>query len=213
MGDIEKASTLRTTEYHHHELLNRLQDLTRLTGQDFYLDPRVENGVLRFYANWYDGRGHDKSGEVQLIEDKNIVGPGPGGGPVLDEQGEIASRVVQVGAGSTWGNDRLTGEATSSESIGLYDYREWAETTNVVNQNTLDENADEILNEMKTARKKYSVVATNVEPALFGSYDVGDTVQIQAYLQHQEWSVDDSVRVMARQWQPNDTCRLEVETV
>lgn len=206
VGDIELAGTPRTLEYHYHDLLGRVKDLTKLTGQDFYISSTVASGQIAFYANWYAQRGIDRSGEVWLVEDRNVAKV------VLDEQGTIASKVILVGAGQTWGTERMESIKTDATSEQSYDFREYAEVQGGVSvQTTLDANAEEMLDIMKQPRLKFSLTVSDKEPALFADYDVGDVVTLQAFLLKTAWAYDGTVRVKAREWRSDNTCRLEVE--
>lgn len=205
---IYTGGTGRTLEYHYHDLLRRFKDLAKLTGNDFAVLPVLTDGVLTFEANWYERRGVDRSDTVWLIEDQNLREP------VLDEQGQIASRVILVGAGLTWDIHRLDSIAVNATSAGLYGYREYAEVqSGVKHQVTLDANAEELLAELAYPRERLTLVALDAEPAGFADYDVGDIVTVQAFLKSPtEWVYESEVRILAREWRPDETCRLEVET-
>jgi hypothetical protein len=199
------GGTERTIEYHYHQLLKRCQKLAKLTGNDFHVEPRYEGGVLTFRAFWYERRGGDVSDSVMLIEDLNAD-------IVLDEQGPIVNRVILVGEGSTWGDERIDSISEDSTSRATYGYREWAEVQGgVKNQATLDANAGELLDAQKDPQDRLSVYALNMEPALFSAYSVGDIVSAQAFLKSEQWYYEGDVRVVAREWTPWDVCRLEVE--
>ena len=43
------------------------------------------------------------------------------------------------------------------------------------------------------------------------SATLGDVVTLQAFLRKTAWACDTTVRVKAREWKPNNVCRLEVE--
>jgi hypothetical protein len=207
IGDIETGTATRSEEYHHHGLLKRVKELSRKSGQDFSVTPRLESGVLRFRAHWYLSRGSDKTGAVWLIDGENVTDVR------LEEQGRVANRVLQIGAGQTWGDGRLVEEAQDLDSRAAYDYRESAETANQTDTTTLQASAESILDEMKDPRYKFNAVAVNLKPALFASYDLGDTVTLHAHQQYPDWAYEGTVRVMGREWRPNDTCRLQLEEV
>jgi len=199
------AGTARTIEYHYHQLLKRCRDLARLTGNDFQIAPHYEDGALIFRSYWYERRGADLSGQVQLIEDVNAD-------IVLDEQGPIVNRVLLAGSGSTWGSERIDAMAEDAASWAEYGYREWASVQGGVEQQaTLDANAEALLAEMAYPRDRFSIYALDKAPATFAAYGVGDIVGAQAFFKSREFCYDGAVRVVAREWTSWNVCRLEVE--
>ena len=207
VGSVYRGGDARTLEYHFHDILARFKDLAKLTGFDFAIIPNYTDGVLTFKAKWYESRGSDLSNKVVLEENVNCSGV------VLDEQGPVGNRIILVGAGSTWGDERITSIVEDTDSIAQYGLIEYAEVqTGVSNQSTLDTNAESLLEEMKEPRTNYKISQVlNVKPALFAQYEVGDTIKLHAHLNAGAWDpIDMSVRVIAREWHPDGTCRLEV---
>lgn len=207
IGDIYSGGTDRTLEYHYHDLLRRVQDLCRLTGMDFAVVPSYSGGVLTFTANWYERRGEDLSHRVWLVEDRNVTGE-----PRIDRQGPLHNRILLAGEGTTWGDSRITSVEQDSDSINEYDYREYAEVqSGVVNQATLDANAEELLAAYKAPHNAISLPGVvDLAPGAFGEYDVGDIVTVSAFLASQHWYFEQAARVIAREWRPDNTCRVEV---
>ncbi len=207
IGSIDYGGKARSLDYHLHDVLNRFQDLARLTGQDFDTSVDFDGQRLVLKANWYEEKGIDKSGYVSLVEGENVLRA------KLDEQGEIANTVRLAGAGLTWGADRYVAVASDADSAADYDYREYAEVQSGVKfSDTLDKNADELLEEKKGPRKRFQLTVANEAPGTFGQYGIGDRVTLQAFFKGgAEWTYDGTVRVIARQWRPDGTCRLEVE--
>lgn len=206
-GTVDMSGTPRSTEYHYHDLLARVQDLVRLTGYDFAITPTLNGTTLEFAGQWYAQRGSDLTSRVLLVEDINVAEP------VLDEQGPLSNRVYCIGEGTTWGDERLIGSALDSDSVTLYGTREYAETQTAIRQETLDANAAALVAAMAYPREMLTLTAYNRAPAAFSAYDVGDIVRVQAFLQSPDWAYDHEVRVIAREWSPDGTCRLEVERV
>ena len=205
VGTIYKSGTPRTLEYHYHNLLKRVQDLVRLTGQDFDVTPQYSGGRLSFLANWHKRRGTDRSATVRLVDGQNVHQP------TLDEQGTIASRVICVGEGTTWGPDRTLYVAEDSDSRQSYGYREYAEVqTGVAIASTLEANAKAILDEKRNPATMITLHASNQAPGLFEDYDIGDIVGADLF-DSDEWSHSANVRVLAREWFPGQPCRVEVE--
>jgi len=207
VGSVYTGGTARTEEYHYHSLWDALVTLQRLSGEDFHIAPYYSGGRLTFIGNWYESRGVDLSALVLLAEDKNLAEL------VMDEQGPIANVVYAAGGGAggtTW-DDRLVGIAQDATSQNEYSYREGAEViTAVFDQTTLDASAAAILAEKKDARQNLSCVALDTDPAGFSSYNVGDTVLVQGFLKSSQWAIDQSVRVLGREWRPDNRCTLEV---
>ena len=207
-GDIASGGTERYLEYHYHDLLERIEDLQRLTGHDFYIAPNYSGGTLGFRANWYTRRGSDKSGSVYLVEGHNVEGV-----PSLDEQGPVQNRIILVGEGQTWGDERATASDQDTASRDLYGYREYSEVqSGVSNTATLENNAAALLEERAYPRERLTLTALDREPATFADYDVGDRVTVEAFLSWPEWAYSGTVRVIGREWRPSGACRLEVET-
>ena len=205
-GTIAETGTERSINYHYHDLLRQYRELARLTGEDFCVAPTFSSGVLTFALNWYNPRGTDYSDSVWLntanvIENKTK----------LDEQGPIHNRVIVAGDGQTWGDERLDSISVDTTSQAAYDYREYSEKQSATVQTTLDANADAILAEVKDPRNVLSVHVTNTAPALYSAYGIGDTVTADLWTGNAEWWYHAAVRVIAREWYPNDTCRLEVQ--
>jgi len=206
IGDVYTGGTDRTLEYHYHDLLRRVQDLCRLTGEDFAVVPSYSDGILTFTANWYEQRGDDLRDSVWLEEGRNVTGE-----PQLDRQGPLHNRILLAGEGTTWGDDRITSVTLDQESVNEYDYREYAEKQDVVNQSTLDANSEALLDEFRQPHNAITLPGVmSVPPADFGDYGVGDIVTVSAFLASPHWYYEQAARVIAREWQPDNTCRVEV---
>jgi hypothetical protein len=211
VGSVYSGGTARTIEYHRHDLLARIQDLARLTGHDFAVLPVITGGELTFQANWYERRGSDKSDQVELIEGLNL-----GLGAQMDAQGPLANRVILVGEGTGWGDDRLEGIAEDATSRDLYGYREYAEVqSGVTEQTTLDANATALASTYAYPRARLDLPEVlNLPPARYADYDVGDDVATSVLLAGatQGWESRWSVRVLAREWtKASEACRLVVD--
>ena len=206
VGSIYSGGELRTLEYHYHDLLERLQDLARLSGEDFEVAPLYSAGRLTFQLNWRKRRGRDISNSVRLVDGANVETA------VLDEQGQIANRVILAGEGTTWAADRLVAADEDAASRINYGYREYSEVqAGVVNTDTLTANAAAILADKKNPANLYSLSVTDDAPGRFADYGVGDIVSAELFVASAEWYAAADVRVIAREWSPDGVCRLEVE--
>ena len=206
IGNVWLGGTPRTIECHYTNILWRIRKLASLTGHDFAILPEYANGTLKFKAYWWERRGDDIQNSVWLIEGANVAGD-----PILDEQGPIANHVVLAAQGNTWGDERLTATEQDNESINEYGYREYAEVTSVKDQATLDANAEEVLATMAWPRNRITLSATDESPAQFADYDIGDIASVHLFLSDGHWAFDAPVRIIGREWRPDNTCRLEVE--
>ena len=207
VGSVHTGGDLRTETYHYEQLWNAARSLQSRTGEDFKVSPIYEGGRLTFRATWHDSLGDDLSASVLLVEDRNLEDL------MMDDQGPIANTVIAAGSGAggtTW-EDRVLGTAQDTDSISAYGRREWAEVlTGIADQTTLTTSAAAILAEKKDPRPHVSAVALNKEPADFSRYKVGDTVQVNGFLKHSLWAIDRPLRVLGREWRPDNRCSLEL---
>ena len=207
VGSVHTGGDLRTETYHYEQLWNAARSLQSRTGEDFKVSPIYEGGRLTFRATWHDSLGDDLSASVLLVEDRNLEDL------MMDDQGPIANTVIAAGSGAggtTW-EDRVLGTAQDTDSISAYGRREWAEVlTGIADQTTLTTSAAAILAEKKDPRPHVSAVALNKEPADFSRYKVGDTVQVNGFLKHSLWAIDRPLRILGREWRPDNRCSLEL---
>jgi hypothetical protein len=68
-----------------------------------------------------------------------------------------------------------------------------------------------LIEDYRQPKKRITLTAFDRAPGLFADYDIGDIVRVQAFSMWPEWALDDSFRVLAREWKPDNTCTLEVE--
>jgi len=207
MGSVYTGGELWTETYHYESLWTLIQNLQGRTGEDFQIAPIYEGGRLTFRATWHSSLGDDLSASVLLVEDQNLESL------TLDEQGPIANYVIAAGsgAGGTSWEDRVLGTAQDTDSISSYGRREQVEVlTGIADQTTLTTSAAAILAQNKDPRPHVSAVALNTSPADFSRYKVGDTVQINGFLKHSLWAIDQPLRIYGREWRPDNRCSLEL---
>lgn len=207
IGDVYAGGDPRTTEYHFQEILGRIKELARVTGNDFAILHQYEQGQLGFRANWYYRRGQDKRDSVVFTDGANATSTS------LLEQGPIANYITVIGKGSNWGDARKTATAVDTDSITLHGYREYAVVlTDTEDEATLQATADAMLREMAWPRNRFSIEALDQHPAMFGDYDIGDIVTAAMFLNSEEWFFEGAVRVLGREYDPiSRTCKLVVE--
>lgn len=177
----------------------------RLSTADFVVVPALAAGYITFTAYLYERRGVDRTGVV-LLESHNLASIG------LKEQGPIVNSWDLAGEGSTWGDERLTAHAENAVSIERFGLREDSEICSGVSiQTTLDEVAANRLAESAWPRNVLSLVASNLSPAAFADYDVGDSVRALLH-SYGFGGYDHMVRVLTREYVPAmGTCSLVVQ--
>lgn len=205
---IYTGGAVRTEVFNYANLLDAFLRLHRQSGEDFVITPLIEGNRLSFELVWSALYGTDKSDKVALIEGKNVETP-----LELSEQGPIASRVYQAGGGGggvAW-EDRLVGDKSSADSELSYGYREYAQVqSGIFDQTTLDNIALAVLDRLDNPRDHIGLVAQNKTPAHYSQYHIGDRCQLEACLQHSEWTYSKRTRIVGRRWTPAGTCNLEV---
>jgi hypothetical protein len=199
----------RTREYHYAFLLEQCQELVRLSGQEFVVNAVIAgNGRIVFEASWHLQRGNDLSGVVWLLDGENVSNI------TILEQGPLANHCILAGQGSDWSPSRPVAISDDMPSRNDYGYREYAEVSVAVSDpGTLDADCNEILTRIAQPRTMVSLVASDKEPAEFALYGIGDTVRVQLLLSTTEWAFDANMRVVGREWRPDNSCRLELEEV
>jgi len=207
-GSFAESGTPRNSTGHYHDLLQRLKDLAHLSGQDFHVRPNFASGVLTFYLDWYESRGDSLVNSLWFNRHNTDISRS-----FYESQGPLANHIRLTGSGETWGPERMNSHAMDETKEAAYGYREYAEAqVGVTQQATLDANAAALLAERKDPQIIYSLFVTNTKPALFSTYDVGDTGHVDIYPESAEWYRSEDVRILAREWAPADVCRLEVLT-
>jgi len=208
LGSIVMSVNRRTETYNLANILDALQRLARQSAEEYKVVPVYASGKLSFEFLWAPQLGHDYSGSVSLVEGRNVETP-----LEMTEQGPIASvtKAVGGGAGGTSWDDRLVGTAISTDAEATYGYREYAEViTGVFDQDTLDATAEATLTTLDHSRKHFKATVVDADPSPYSTYDVGDIVKMNAFLERGEWAYEGSVRVMGRSWDASNACRLEV---
>jgi hypothetical protein len=204
IGNVYARAPALSQRWNYYNLLQRVQELARLSYQDFNIDHRIVGGALQFLGNWYQRRGTDKSGRVLLEDGCNVESPH------LLEQGPVANVVTLVGNGAEWAT-RPVGVAIDRDSASVYGYRQYVEQVATDSQTTLDSMALALLEQMVEPRKSISMTASNTAPARFADYNIGDIVSARLFTRGgRDWAFDAPVRVVARSWMPDGTCDLEV---
>ena len=129
----------------------------------------------------------------------------------LNEQGPLVNSWDLVGAGNTWGSERMVSNAQDAPSQNLYGLRQGAQIFSDVSlRETLDAHAANNLAESKPPHKMIELGAVNSKPALFADYGLGDSVRV-VLPSFGFGGTDEIVRILAREFDPNSgTCGLVV---
>lgn len=211
LGDVWMGGEAYTVELHYARVLPFIRGelCGKLSTAEFALLPRLEDGRITFRAELYEQRGADKP-NVVLIESHNLSGES------LVEHGPIVNDWALAGAGSGWGEDRLTSEAGASNlditSIGQYGLRQDAAVFGDISvQSTLDAQAATLLAASKDPVRLTSGYAANLAPALFADYDLGDRIRVNLHSKG-FGGTDTIIRVVTREFDPaTGLCNLVPE--
>jgi hypothetical protein len=207
LGDVWDGGSSHSPSYHYKKLLDIFQKslIKRLSNADFYVKAIEEAGKINFYADLYQSRGSDKT-QFALVQDKNLM-------PIkLKEQGPIINSWDVAGEGLGWGVERLTSSSEDGNSRDIYGLREGARVYSDVSlQSTLDEHAETLKEEFKDPYNIFTIKAANKTPALFGDYDIGDTIRLIVPDVGFD-GTDTTVRLITRTYDPQDgVCKLVVQ--
>lgn len=210
-GTIGGGSSLHYPDYHFKDLLTILTDSItgRLSDHEFYIEPILSGGVIRFYLSLYSRLGRVKSG-VALVEGRNLTDI------KLREEGPLVNYWALAGGvtggGDSWGDDRITAIRENEESIGKYGLRQDSEITpDVVIQATLDANADKNLAETKEPTNLWDLKAISAAPAEYSAYHIGDTVRLFAP-SYGFGGTNTTIRLTEREYDPaSGFCRIVCE--
>lgn len=205
IGDIWTGGDTHSPRYHYDEVLEQIQrQLTvRLSAADFAIVASESEGRIVFTAHFYERRGMNKPGVV-LLQGHNVSKV------ELVERGPIVNAWYIVGAGSTWGDERLVGYAEDVDSIADYGLRQGCELHTDIAAQASSLNAI-AANRMRETAQPYNVLsltAANLAPAEFADYEVGDSVRVMLH-DYGFDGYDHMVRVHSRVYDPaTGACKL-----
>ena len=119
-----------------------------------------------------------------------------------------------AGEGTGWGDERIDAAADHVDSISLYGLRQGSKVYgDVSKQATLDEHANNLLDDSYAPYNVYSLTVSNTPPAKFADYDLGDIIGLMAP-DFGFGGVKTNVRIMGRSFVPDKNhCDLVVEEV
>jgi len=207
IGSIWHGGDTHALEYHYKNILAIIRETLcgSLSDYDYDVTGSLDSGKIVLAANLYERKGYTKNNCV-LIEGLNVSDA------KLVEQGQIINSWDLVGAGSDWGPDRPTAHAEDAASIGRYGLRQGQAIFNdIVDQNTLQSMADNLLSQSKDVHAMFDLSTVNISgPGGFADYDVGDTVRLQLH-SYGFGGFDGLITIEAREYNPaSGECRLIV---
>lgn len=208
IGSIWKGGHPHWPSYHYKSLWYILDySLRRLERCDFTFTPYIDNGHIKFRADFYQVAGDDRASSVELIEGRNTAE-----GLKLREHGEIINSYAAVAEGSTWGSERSVVVAEDRQSIAKYGLREVGQVIPGVSQpSSLEMHARQAIDQYSAPRKLFTLPVVNQEPATFASYGLGDVVSctLPSFGFH---GFEGTVRILGREFDPRSgECDLAVE--
>ena len=208
MGSIWEGGDPHYPVFHHTSIWDALDyTLRQMERCDFTFVPFLEDGYIKFKANFYQIAGEDKTSEAAFAEGRNI-----GFITNVEERGEIINAHYAIGDGTDWSEDRLVIVTEDLKSIAMYGRRETSVIYSGTSMSsTLTMQGRNVIRLNSQPRVIFRAAVTNNEPGSFSSYDLGDTLacQLPSYGFNGFY---DSVRVIAREFNPNNgQCELALE--
>lgn len=206
LGWVWTGTESHYADYHYDNLLDAVQDsiCSRLSTAEFNVYPEVVDGVLGYRITLMEKLGSQHP-NVALVQDRNIISAS------MSEQGTIVNWWDVAGGGQNWNIDRLSGHGEEYLSQGQYGLRMGSEIlSDVTDQTALDYYAVAKVTDSAQPKTVYDLMVSNLAPALFADYDVGDyvTLELPSY---GFGGTADLVRVMGREFDPRTGyCRLVV---
>jgi len=207
-GSIWMGGHPHWPRYHYKSLWYVLDySLSRMERCDFLFTPYIDNGYIKFRADFFQEAGADKSSSVALIEGRNTAA-----GLRLEEQGAVVNTHTAVSEGSTWGPERITVTARDSDSVATYGLRETGKVyAGVSMPATLEMHGRSVVNTNSNPRRIFSLEVTNNTPGTFADYGLGDTVAC-VLPSFGFGGFDGKVRILGREYNPaTGVCKLVVE--
>jgi hypothetical protein len=179
-GSIYDGDGTREETISAKKLYDDVLRISARSGNDFYVQPVVENGILHFDGNWYKQRGMRK--DFALEEGVNIEAKDD----LMEYQGEIWNVIFAYGNASTW-VERKTVMLSDMDSIGRYGARMYPLAVDSNDPATVEASAAEFLKVYKNPRRSFSLAATpnrlreDEVYKVFKTLRVGDIVDLNLY--------------------------------
>lgn len=209
VGTVWMGGELHSPDYHYRSIYDIFtKSLTsRIEAADWDVTPRLRDGRITFYANYYERKGQDLGRTVVLADGVNLTNT------EMQEQGPLVNEWRLAGAGTGWAADnRIYAAASDVTSNNRYGLRQRGEVrVDVSVQETLDRSAANALAGSKEPHAVVSPSALDLPPGRFGQYGVGDSVWMELYNTGFDGYAA-SVRIKAREFLPQEgVCSLVIE--
>jgi len=206
LGQIWHGGSSHDPRYHFRDVMWVLDEsIRKLENCDYRFVPYISGDRIMFRAELHQMLGDDKRERVAFAEGQNAAEVS------LAEQGDIVNRIPVVGTGATWG-ERDVVWGVEEESRRQYGLRERALVPSDASAvSTLYRYADRAIREDAYPHVIASMSVTDIAPASFADYDIGDIVRV--ILPSFGFSgYDDPMRVMARGFDPaSGKCEIVCE--
>jgi len=207
VGSIWMGGRLHSPRYHYKKLWDIIKDgLVSVESCDIQFVPQHSNGYITFQAELYERLGEDKSNRWTFKEGKNVSSA------QLTEQGSIINSFTAIGAGSTWGEERVTTTAVAHGSEQKYGIRQGSEVFSNVGQQTMtDVRANYRVKTSSEPHIRPSLVVVNKSPAKYVRYHIGDSLRC-ILPTYGFGGYDETVRILAREYDVKaKSCSLVTE--
>lgn len=156
-GDIYKDAVDRQETLGMSSVLDNITEIATRSGQEWDIQPVVNNGKLSFVANWYKRRG-----AVRLFafeEGVNIVARND----VLTVQGDIYNIIHAYGAGMTWADRPKAPVQYDLDSVTKYGARFHGLSVNSPALATVTADAIAFLQKHKEPRNTFRISVMNAQ--------------------------------------------------
>jgi hypothetical protein len=204
LGRVWEGGREHTPNYHFESIWNIINtDLHQKEFVDTKFTPFLSNGYIKFRASLHENLGTDRSSRLALKQGKNVKVNS------FTEQGPIMNEFAAAGAGSSWGDERVTAIGQYNDSVQKYGLRQSSAVfSNVSQVTTLWRFVIQSLKRDGWPKVMTDLAVTNSEPAKFGRYRVGD--ELQCVLPDYGFNgYDEKVRVIGREYNhKSGNCRL-----
>jgi len=201
MGNVYAGGSELPTGFRAQNAWNIITSTARNSGNEFYVYPDYENGLLTFRANWYAKMGRDVTHLVRL-DDSDIEN--------LNEQGPVYTRVIVYGSGASW-SDKNDSGPVESDNPKLYGLKrqlqEVLATTNL--QSQIDAIAARRIAQYQEPSHRISATLSAYDSRLHDFF-IGDTVKVESFVAGgDDWAIFDDYRVYAISFD-GESCKLEL---
>lgn len=179
-GNIYDGGDSREETISTKALYDDVLRISARSGNDFYVEPVIQDGILNFDGHWYAKRGEVK--DFALEEGVNVEAKDN----VIEYQGEIWNYIFAFGNAAT-GSERETAIAYNQVSIDRYGPRMYPLSVDSNNKATVQASADVFLKYYANPRRTFNLtvggkrVREDAKSTVFKTLRIGDTVDLNLY--------------------------------